>query len=118
MLYFGFATTIDLLSWIVALALGSKVVATLIVLIVNKEARDQPGWGSVLWWVTKVTPIVAVPCLVWIARLENDRSLVQLFVALGLFVIIAVPLAIRSRRKRMTESLLNGSGLRNLPWVG
>lgn len=115
MLHFGFTTAIDLLSWIVALALGSKVVATLIVLLVNKEARDQPGWGSILWWVTKVTPIIAVPCLVWIALLENDRSLVQLFLALGLFVIIAVPLAIGKRRKRITERLLNRSGLRNLP---
>ena len=106
---------IDLLSWVVALALGSKVVATLIVLLVNRKARDQPGWGSVLWWVTKVTPIIAVPCLVLIAVLENDRGLVQLFLALGLFVIIAVPLAIRQRRKRISARLINSPDVRNVP---
>jgi hypothetical protein len=99
----------------VALALGSKVVATLIVLLVNKEARDLPGWGSILWWTTKLTPIIAVPCLVWIAVLEKDPTLVQISLALGLFVLIAVPLAIRKRRQRITERLLNDSGLQNLP---
>ena len=44
MLTFGFSTLIDFLSWIAAFAIGLKVAATLFVLIVNKDMRDQPGW--------------------------------------------------------------------------
>ena len=103
MITLGFRTLANLLSWIVILALGSKVIATFIVLIVNKEMRDQPGWGSFLWWVTKVTPIIAVPCLIWLALLEGDADLVWLFLALGLFVAIAVPLKIRQRQNRIAK---------------
>lgn len=49
MMTFGFTTLIDVLSWVAALALGLEVVATSFVLIVNKEMRDRPGWGSALW---------------------------------------------------------------------
>ena len=105
MMTFGFATLIDILSWIVVLSLALKVTATLVVLIVNKEKRDQPGWGSTLWWVTKITPIIAVPCLISIALLERETGLVWLFFALGLFVIVAVPLKIRQRQKRVSEHM-------------
>lgn len=105
MMTFGFATLIDVLSWIVVLSLTFKVMATLIVLIVNKEMRDQPGWGSTLWWATKITPIIAVPCLIWIALLERDTGLVWLFLALGLFVIVAVPLKIRQRQRRIAKRM-------------
>lgn len=105
MVMFGFATLIDVLSWIVVLSLTLKVMATLILLIVNKEMRDQPGWGSTLWWVTKIAPIIAVPCLIWIALLEREAGLVWLFLALGLFVVVAVPLKIRQRQKRVAKRM-------------
>jgi hypothetical protein len=105
MLTFGFATLVDALSWAVVLTLGVKVIATLVVLIVNKEMRDQPGWGSALWWVTKITPIIAVPSLIWIALLEREAGLAWLFVGTGLFVMIAVPLKIRERRKRIAKRM-------------
>lgn len=105
MMTFGFTTLIDVLSWIVVLTLGLKVIATLIVLIVDKEIRDQPGWGSALWWATKITPIIAVPCLIWIALLEGETSLAWLFFAVGLFVIVAVPLKIRQRRNRIAKRM-------------
>lgn len=63
MMTFGFATLIDVLSWIVVVSLALKVIATPVLLIVNKEKRDQPGRGPTLWRVTKITPIIAVPCL-------------------------------------------------------
>lgn len=103
MMTFGLTTLIDILSWIVVLSLGLKVMATLFVLIVNKEMRDQPGWGSALWWATKITPIIAVPCLIWIALLEGETGLAWLFLALGWFVIVAVPLKIRQRRNRIAK---------------
>lgn len=102
MLTFGFSTTIDILSWIVGVALGLKVVATVVLLSVNREVRDQIGWGSALWWTTKVTPVLAAPCLIWIAKLENDAGLARLFFALGLFVAVAVPFKIWRRRRRIT----------------
>ena len=101
MLHFGFSTWIDLLSWTIAVSLGAKVLATVIVLAVDRDARDRPGWGSILWWVTKVAPIVAVPCLIAIALLEHDRNLTWLSLALALFVVIAVPLVVRNRRRRI-----------------
>jgi len=100
---FGFTTLIDLLSWTIVFALTVKLIATLIILIVNKEMRDQPGWGSTLWWATKITPIVAVPCFTWIALLEGDTSLVWLSLALGLFVLVAVPVKVGQRRNRIAK---------------
>ena len=105
MLTFGFSTLIDFLSWLAALAIGLKVAATLFVLIVNKDMRDQPGWGSTLWWVTKITPIVAVSCLIWIALMQREAGLVWFYCAAGLFVIVAVPLKIRQRRNRIAARL-------------
>jgi hypothetical protein len=103
MLTFGFATQIDVLSWIIVIALGLKVVTTILVLVAGRELRDQPGWGSTLWWTTKITPVVAVPCLIGIALLEGERTLAWSFVAIGLFVAIAVPLKVRQRRRRITR---------------
>ncbi|MFM9851234.1 MAG: hypothetical protein ACKVOJ_00300 [Sphingomonadaceae bacterium] len=103
MFSFGFSTLVDLLSWVVVSSLGLKLIATLYILIVDKEMRDRPGFGSVLWWSTKITPIIAVPCLIWIALLKGETSQAWLFAAMGLFVIIAEPLKIRQRRNRITE---------------
>ena len=82
--------------------MGLKVIATLILLSVNKDVRDQPGWGAVLWWATKITPIIAVPCVIWIAWMQKLDQL-WLFVALMLFVVVAVPLKIRQRRHRIVN---------------
>lgn len=103
MLHFGVTSILDLLSWIVMVALGAKVAATLIVLVVDKSARDRPGWGSILWWVTKLTPVIVVPCLAYIAVLQNDANLLHLSMLAGLFVLVAVPMAIRKRRTRIGQ---------------
>ncbi len=106
MMTFGFSTLLDVLSWIVVLALGSKVVATLVLLSVNKEVWDRPGWGAALWWVSKITPVIAVPCAIWIAVLQRTTNLVWIFLAIMLFVIIAVPLKVRQRRNRIAKRTL------------
>lgn len=103
MLTFGSSTLIDLLSWIVVLTLGFKALATIILLTVKQEVRDQPGWGSVLWWATKIAPIIAVPCGISIAWLQRQTSLVWVFSALMVFVVIAVPMKVRQRRARMAH---------------
>ena len=46
---FGFSAPIDLLSWVVALMLSAKLIATLVLLLVDRDARDRPGWGPTLW---------------------------------------------------------------------
>lgn len=101
MLTFGSSTLIDLLSWIVVLTLGFKALATAILLTVKRPVRDQPGWGSVLWWATKIAPIIAVPCGIWIAWLQRQTDLMWVFVALMVFVVVAVPMKVRHRRARM-----------------
>ncbi len=105
MLTFGFSTLIDILSWVVVLALGLKVVATLVLLSVTKEVWDRPGWGAGLWWVTKITPVIAVPCIIWLALLQGLTNLVWIFCAMMLFVVIAVPLKIRQRRNRIARRM-------------
>jgi hypothetical protein len=103
MLKFGFSTLLDLLSWVVIFSLGLKVAATLVLLSVRREVRDRPGWGSMLWWVTKITPGIAAPCVIWIAWLQGMTILVWLFIAVLLFVVVAVPLKIRQRRTRIAN---------------
>jgi hypothetical protein len=103
MFSFGFSTLIDLLSWIVLVTLGSKVIATIYLLVVNKTVRDTAGWGAILWWITKITPIIAVPCAIWLAVLAGETRMAWVFAGLGLFAIVAVPLKVRQRRRRIDK---------------
>lgn len=100
---FGFSTLLDLLSWAVVLTLGLKAVATLILLNVSEDVWDRPGWGALLWWSTKLTPVVAVPCAIWIAWLQGIQTEIWAFLALMLFVVIAVPAKVRQRRARIAD---------------
>lgn len=103
MVSFGFSTQIDFLSWLIVLALGAKLIATLILLAVGKEKRDCPGWGATLWWITKLTPIIAVPCMIWLTWLQRMTNLFLLFLGLMLFVIVAVPFKVRKRWDRIVS---------------
>lgn len=106
MMTFGFSTQIDMLSWVIVLTLGAKLLATLILLALGKEKRDRPGWGATLWWITKLTPVIAVPCMIWLTWLQRLTSLSWLFLGLMLFVIVAVPFKVRQRRGRMANETL------------
>lgn len=106
---FGTSTLIDLLSWVVVSSLGLKLVATLILLTVSKEVRDRPGWGALLWWSTKVTPVIAVPCVIFIAWRQGLDDQVWIMAALMVFVVVAVPLKIRQRRSRIAARQSVGS---------
>jgi len=103
MMTFGHSTLLNLLIWIAAVALGAKVLATLILLKFDKNVWDRPGWGSVLWWSSKITPIIAVPCLIYIAWLQRMTDQVLIFVGLMVFVMVAVPWKIRQRRARISD---------------
>lgn len=98
---FGYSTLPDLLTWIVVLTLGAKAVATLILLLVGRDARDRRGWGTMLWWTTKLTPIVAIPCAIALALMQRQTDTALLFAAMAVFVAIAVPLKVRQRRNRL-----------------
>jgi len=98
---FGFSTLIDVLTWIAALSLGLKLVATVVLLSVRKDVRYRPGWGAGLWWATKITPVIAVPCVIWIALLQGWATIAWVYGALMLFVAIAVPIKIRRRRHHL-----------------
>ncbi|WP_236697161.1 hypothetical protein [Sphingomonas sp. Leaf257] len=100
---FGFSAPIDLLSWVVALMLSAKLIATLVLLLVDRDVRDRPGWGPILWWVTKLTPIIAIPCAVAIALLQRQFDAALLFGAMALFVAIAVPLKVTQRHARIAR---------------
>lgn len=101
MMTFGFSTILDLLSWIVAVTLGAKVLATLLLFNFDKGVWDQPGWGAILWWSTKITPMIAVPCVIYLAWLQGMTDQVWIFVGLMAFIMVAVPLKVRQRKNRM-----------------
>ena len=103
MMTFGFSTPLDLLSWIVAITLGSKLLATLVLLNVSKDVWDRPGWGAVLWWSTKITPLIAVPCVIVIGWLRGMTDQIWIFATLMVFVLVAVPWKIRQRRARIVD---------------
>ncbi len=97
---FGFATTIDLLSWVIAALLGVKLVATLILLRRDPSVRLITRSGASLWWATKVTPLLAVPCMVLVAAIEHDAASFTIYSMLMLFVAIAVPAVVWRRFRR------------------
>ncbi|WP_404336053.1 hypothetical protein AB2M62_18075 [Sphingomonas sp. MMS12-HWE2-04] len=86
------------LLWCAVIALlGLKVIATLILLRRPPAARIAGRHGLWLWWSTKITPIVAVPCLIAIAAMERDRASLWVFSLLMLFVLVAVPIVVWRR---------------------
>ena len=103
---FGFSTMIDALSWTIVLLLGVKVIATIILLSHSEEAHFGSPMGTGLWWSTKITPLIAVPCLIAIALLQNRSGDVWVYGALMLFVLVAVPVMVwrRFRRNRVPVS--------------
>ena len=84
--------TVDLLWAAVILLLGAKLAATLILLPRSPEARLADRQGRLLWWATKITPLLAVPCLIAIAWIEQDRAGMLVYALLMVFVLVAVPL--------------------------
>ncbi len=103
MMTFGFSTPVDLLSWVVTVTLGSKALATLILLNLSKDVWDWPGWGAILWWSTKITPLIAVPCAICIAWLQNMTDETWIFIVLMMFVVVAVPWKVRQRQARIAN---------------
>jgi hypothetical protein len=84
---------IDSLLWTaVILLLGLKLVATLILLRRPPESRLADRQGRWLWWATKITPVLAVPCLIAAAWIEQDRAGMLVYPLLMAFVLVAVPL--------------------------
>ena len=107
---FGFATLGDALSWLVALMLGAKLVATVALLIDRRrERRVLARWDASLWWLTKIVPLPAVLIVLWLAYEAGDASQVRLYSALLVFVLIAVPIKIH-RRWRLPQHSLAATG--------
>lgn len=101
---FGFSTIVDALSWATALLLSLKVVATVVLLRRDKRTWFQTRWSAGLWWATKVTPFLAVPCMIAIAQLQHRVGEFWAYGALMMFVIVAVQIVIwhRFRYDRQT----------------
>ena len=90
---------------LLALVLGVKLAATVILLSADNDFRDRPGLGTALWWTTKITPLIAAPVFTWIAIMQGATSLALVGLAMMLFAIVAVPLKIRQRRGRIAGKM-------------
>ena len=85
---FGFTTAADAISWTIALLLGIKLAATVILLA---GRGGPPARAAALWWSTKVTPLFAVPLMILLATRAHDRAGLLVYPALLAFVLVAVP---------------------------
>lgn len=94
---FGMSSLVDLLSWIIVFLLGLKATATVILLRRDRRTWFERRSGAVLWWSTKVTPLLAVPCMIAIALLEQHMYEVWVYAGLMIFVLITVPIIIWRR---------------------
>lgn len=101
---FGLSTVIDALSWAIVMLLGLKVAATIILLSRDKRTWFQARWSADLWWSTKMTPILAVPCMIVIALLQNKAGDAWAYGGLMPVVLIAVPIVVWRRFHRATPS--------------
>lgn len=106
---FGFSTIVDVLSWTIALSLGLKVLATIVLLGRDKESWFRARWSASLWWATKVTPFLAVPCMIAIALLQHRTGDAWVYGALMAFVIVAVPIVVWRRFYRHKEPAARAS---------
>lgn len=97
---FGFSTPVDLLTWIAMILVGIKAAATVILLSRDRTTWFDGGSGAWLWWSTKVTPFLAVPCLIAIALIQRRQDDLLVWSGLMLFVTIAVPLVVWNRFHR------------------
>jgi hypothetical protein len=96
---FGFSTLVDLLSWTAVTLLAIKLIAT-IVLLARGARRHQPLPGAYalpLWWATKITPVLAVPCLIAAALISRRAGDVWVWSAMMVFVAVMVPVMIWKR---------------------
>jgi hypothetical protein len=87
----------------VVLSFALKILATGVLLSVDKDVRYRPGWGSGLWWATKITPLIAAPSATWIGVLEGLPLLVWVGTAMTLFAVVAVPMKIGQRRREIAK---------------
>ncbi|MBB4099772.1 hypothetical protein [Sphingomonas kyeonggiensis] len=84
--------------WVVAIALlVLKLVATIILLLRPRATRLATTQDKWLWWATKITPVIAVPCLIIAALIEQDRTGLWVWSLMMVFVAIAVPIKIGQR---------------------
>ena len=102
----GSSLAVPLLGTAAAILLGAKLVATAILLRRNKQERLRSRSGRWLWWTTKLTPVVAVPCMIAVAVLRHRAADAAIYLGLLLFVLIAVPVMIWRNRAVLRSPLI------------
>jgi hypothetical protein len=112
---FGFSSVIDLLSWAIVALLGLKVSATVILLRRDKQTWFRHRWSGALWWSTKITPLLAVPCIIAVAMLQYNIGDAWGNAEPMLFVLIALPVVISRRFYRRTTASGDLSTYSDLP---
>ncbi len=85
------------LAGLIAFLLGAKVVATIALLRRDREARYRGPTAALLWWVTKIAPLLAAPSAVLWALARGSVGDAWAYGALTLFVYVAVPVMVWRR---------------------
>ena len=102
----GSSLAVPVLGTAVAILLDAKLVATAILLRRDQKERLQSRSGRWLWWTTKLTPVVAVPCMIAVAVLQHRTTDAAVYKGLLLFVLVAVPVMIWRNRDELRRPLI------------
>jgi len=84
--------------------------ATIVLLARDKQTWFHARWSVGLWWITKVTPILAVLCMIAIALLQNKIGDAWVYSGLMAFVVIAIPIVVWQRYYRAALSGVGAIG--------
>ncbi|WP_296616466.1 hypothetical protein [Sphingomonas sp.] len=88
------------LVWITAALLGIKLLSTVVLLALPRDSWFDSRWTAGLWWASKITPLLAVPCMIVLALKAQQYGWARVFACLMLFVVVAVPVKIWRRSYR------------------
>ena len=86
---------------VIAISVAAKFISTLVLSVSDRAVRDRAGWGSLLWWTSKISPFIALPAFAWLSLLERDNKTAVFFGILVVIAFVAVIFKVRIRRRRI-----------------
>lgn len=78
----GTSTYGDYLTWVAFLLLGVKLLSTFAILAIGRARWSVVWWANPVWWVSAISPVVALLCLATANYLDGQRGMAVNFVIL------------------------------------